>query len=95
MAATHAARPLTLARACAQPAHLFQVGMTCNGCKGAVTRILTGMPGVESFDANVEKKEVTVVGEREQAPPTLRRARPHARPAIPQALWTPTRCWRS
>ena len=38
----------------------FKVGMTCNGCSGAVTRILNKIDGVEKIDANVETKEVKV-----------------------------------
>ncbi len=38
----------------------FKVGMTCNGCSGAVTRILNKIEGVEKIDANVETKEVKV-----------------------------------
>ena len=36
--------------------------MTCGGCKNAVTRILGKIDGISSFDADVEKKEVTVTG---------------------------------
>ena len=39
---------------------LFKVGMTCGGCSGAVTRILSKIEGVEKVDANVETKEVKV-----------------------------------
>jgi copper chaperone len=36
--------------------------MTCTGCSGAVTRILTkaAAGGVESFDVNLEEQRVTV-----------------------------------
>ncbi len=40
----------------------FYCGMTCDGCKGAVSRILSKLPGVQSFDANVEEKLLTVTG---------------------------------
>lgn len=39
----------------------FNVGMTCGGCSGAVQRILSKIEGVESVDANLETKKVTVV----------------------------------
>ena len=38
----------------------FNVGMTCGGCSGAVTRILTKIEGVEKVDANLETKKVIV-----------------------------------
>ena len=38
----------------------FKVGMTCSGCSGAVQRILTKIEGVQSVDANLETKDVTV-----------------------------------
>ena len=38
----------------------FKVGMTCGGCSGAVTRILSKIEGVSSVDANVETKVVKV-----------------------------------
>ena len=38
----------------------FIVGMTCGGCSGAVTRILSKIEGVEKVDANVETKKVVV-----------------------------------
>eukprot|EP00405_Crypthecodinium_cohnii_P001169 CAMPEP_0194765762 /NCGR_PEP_ID=MMETSP0323_2-20130528/27184_1 /TAXON_ID=2866 ORGANISM="Crypthecodinium cohnii, Strain Seligo" /NCGR_SAMPLE_ID=MMETSP0323_2 /ASSEMBLY_ACC=CAM_ASM_000346 /LENGTH=78 /DNA_ID=CAMNT_0039695861 /DNA_START=77 /DNA_END=313 /DNA_ORIENTATION=+ len=36
------------------------VGMTCEGCAGAITRILTKLEGVEEVKCDVEKKEVAV-----------------------------------
>mmetsp|Transcript_6842 Transcript_6842/g.13647 ORF Transcript_6842/g.13647 Transcript_6842/m.13647 type:complete len:92 (+) Transcript_6842:84-359(+) len=39
----------------------YNVGMTCSGCSGAVTRILTKVEGVQSVDANVDTKKVVVV----------------------------------
>lgn len=36
--------------------------MTCDGCKGAVTRILSKVDGVQSFTADVANKTVTVTG---------------------------------
>jgi len=38
----------------------FKIGMTCGGCSGAVTRILSKVEGVSSVDANVETKAVKV-----------------------------------
>jgi len=42
------------------PETKFEVGMTCGGCQGAVTRILKKLDGVESVDANLETKLVTI-----------------------------------
>lgn len=39
---------------------VFNVGMTCEGCSGAVTRILKRVEGVENIDCNIEEKRVTV-----------------------------------
>ena len=36
--------------------------MTCDGCKGAITRILTKTEGVTSIDADVAAKKVIVKG---------------------------------
>lgn len=36
--------------------------MTCDGCKGAITRILTKTEGVKSIDADVAAKKVIVTG---------------------------------
>lgn len=36
--------------------------MTCNGCKGAVERIVGKLEGVEHFETNVERKELLVRG---------------------------------
>lgn len=38
----------------------LKVGMTCEGCVGAVTRILAKVPGVENISATVATKEVNV-----------------------------------
>lgn len=38
----------------------FKVGMTCGGCKTAVTKILQKTPGVSAIDADVDKKQVIV-----------------------------------
>jgi len=40
----------------------FYAGMTCNGCKNAVTKILNGTPGVTKIQADVEKKQIIVSG---------------------------------
>eukprot|EP00420_Gonyaulax_spinifera_P018303 CAMPEP_0197895754 /NCGR_PEP_ID=MMETSP1439-20131203/38084_1 /TAXON_ID=66791 /ORGANISM="Gonyaulax spinifera, Strain CCMP409" /LENGTH=76 /DNA_ID=CAMNT_0043516215 /DNA_START=51 /DNA_END=281 /DNA_ORIENTATION=+ len=39
----------------------FTVGMTCEGCSGAVTRILTKLDGVEKVECDIEQKKVKVV----------------------------------
>ena len=36
--------------------------MTCDGCKGAITRIVTKIPGVTRLDADVPSKRVLVTG---------------------------------
>ncbi|KAJ3675092.1 hypothetical protein LUZ60_004134 [Juncus effusus] len=41
---------------------VLKVGMSCQGCVGAVQRVLTKMEGVESFDINKEEQKVTVKG---------------------------------
>ena len=38
----------------------FNVGMTCGGCSGAVTRILSKIEGVVNVSADVETKKVVV-----------------------------------
>jgi len=40
----------------------FDVKMTCSGCSGAVTRVLSKKEGVRSFEVNLEKQEVVVHG---------------------------------
>ncbi|PIN08716.1 Copper chaperone [Handroanthus impetiginosus] len=40
----------------------LKVGMSCQGCVGAVRRVLGKMEGVESFDIDLEKQKVTVKG---------------------------------
>lgn len=40
----------------------FRVGMTCNGCVNAVTRVLGKVPGVEKVEPDLEKKYVKVTG---------------------------------
>ncbi|XP_043813982.1 copper transport protein ATX1 isoform X1 [Manihot esculenta] len=36
--------------------------MSCQGCVGAVKRVLGKMEGVESYDINLEEQKVTVKG---------------------------------
>jgi len=40
----------------------YYAGMTCDGCKGAVTRILSKIDGVQNFSADVANKKVVVTG---------------------------------
>ena len=49
----------------------FQVGMTCSGCADAVKRILGKIEGVESIDANVETKTVTVQADPSVSPQVM------------------------
>ncbi|XLS81703.1 hypothetical protein HN51_047534 [Arachis hypogaea] len=41
---------------------VLKVGMSCQGCVGAVNRVLGKMEGVESFDINLKEQKVTVKG---------------------------------
>ncbi|KAL2549052.1 HMA domain-containing protein [Forsythia ovata] len=41
---------------------VLKVGMSCQGCVGAVKRVLGKMEGVESFDIDIEQQKVTVKG---------------------------------
>ncbi|KAG9139051.1 hypothetical protein Leryth_027377 [Lithospermum erythrorhizon] len=41
---------------------VLKVGMSCQGCVGAVKRVLGKMDGVESFDIDLEEQKVTVKG---------------------------------
>lgn len=36
--------------------------MTCDGCKNAITRIVTRIPGVVNLNADVKEKKVLVTG---------------------------------
>ena len=47
---------------CACQTHEFYAGMTCDGCKNAITRIVTRIPGVTSMSADVAAKKVLVTG---------------------------------
>jgi copper chaperone CopZ len=42
--------------------------MTCGHCVNAVRTELTGVPGVESVDVNLDTKNVVVRGERIEVP---------------------------
>eukprot|EP00522_Entomoneis_paludosa_P006536 CAMPEP_0172456000 /NCGR_PEP_ID=MMETSP1065-20121228/13621_1 /TAXON_ID=265537 /ORGANISM="Amphiprora paludosa, Strain CCMP125" /LENGTH=73 /DNA_ID=CAMNT_0013208599 /DNA_START=60 /DNA_END=281 /DNA_ORIENTATION=+ len=46
----------------------FNVGMTCEGCAGAVKRILGKMDGVEQVDTDVGGKTVVVQADPSVAP---------------------------
>ncbi|GAA0185359.1 hypothetical protein LIER_32647 [Lithospermum erythrorhizon] len=41
---------------------VLKVGMSCQGCVGAVKRVLEKMEGVESFDIDHKEQKVTVKG---------------------------------
>eukprot|EP01018_Ginkgo_biloba_P019328 Gb_33825 [translate_table: standard] len=41
---------------------VLKVGMSCQGCVGAVKRVLDKMEGVETFDVDLKDKKVTVIG---------------------------------
>ncbi|KAL6634234.1 hypothetical protein ACP70R_026905 [Stipagrostis hirtigluma subsp. patula] len=41
---------------------VLSVAMSCGGCSGAVKRVLSKMPGVESFDIDMKEQKVTVRG---------------------------------
>ncbi|KAL9268488.1 Copper transport protein CCH-like protein [Drosera capensis] len=41
---------------------VLKVGMSCQGCVGAVKRVLGKMEGVETYDINLEEQKVTVKG---------------------------------
>ncbi|XP_059628418.1 copper transport protein ATX1-like [Cornus florida] len=41
---------------------VLKVGMACQGCVGAVKRVLGKMEGVESFDIDIKEQKVTVKG---------------------------------
>ncbi|KAI7820159.1 copper transport protein [Gamsiella multidivaricata] len=38
----------------------YDVTMTCGGCSGAVTRVLSKLQGVDKFDVSLETQKVTV-----------------------------------
>ncbi|GJN21204.1 hypothetical protein PR202_gb08664 [Eleusine coracana subsp. coracana] len=41
---------------------VLKVTMSCEGCSGAVRRVLSKMEGVESFDIDMKEQKVTVKG---------------------------------
>nr|QDQ70838.1 copper transport protein ATX1 [Zoysia japonica] len=41
---------------------VLKVTMSCEGCSGAVRRVLSKMQGVESFDIDMKEQKVTVKG---------------------------------
>ncbi|KAJ1383415.1 Heavy metal-associated domain, HMA [Sesbania bispinosa] len=41
---------------------VLKVAMSCQGCAGAVNRVLDKMEGVESFDIDLKEQKVTVKG---------------------------------
>ncbi|GLJ24903.1 hypothetical protein SUGI_0476490 [Cryptomeria japonica] len=41
---------------------VLKVGMSCQGCVGAVKRVLDKMEGVETYDVDLQEKKVTVKG---------------------------------
>ncbi|KAG0207717.1 Cytosolic copper metallochaperone [Mortierella sp. GBA30] len=42
------------------PVYTYDVTMTCGGCSGAVTRVLSKLEGVKTFDVSLETQKVTV-----------------------------------
>ncbi|KAJ1024775.1 hypothetical protein NDA16_002815 [Ustilago loliicola] len=45
-----------------QHEYKFEVVMTCSGCSGAVSRVLSKLDGVDSFDVSLENQTVVVKG---------------------------------
>lgn len=41
---------------------VLRVAMSCQGCVGAVNRVLSKMEGVDSFDIELKEQKVTVKG---------------------------------
>ncbi|XP_022150677.1 copper transport protein ATX1 [Momordica charantia] len=41
---------------------VLKVAMSCQGCVGAVKRVLGKLEGVESFDVDIDAQKVTVKG---------------------------------
>ncbi|GMH13246.1 hypothetical protein Nepgr_015087 [Nepenthes gracilis] len=41
---------------------VLKVGMSCEGCVGAVKRVLGKLEGVESYDIDLKEQKVTVKG---------------------------------
>ncbi|TYH87985.1 hypothetical protein ES332_D01G156200v1 [Gossypium tomentosum] len=42
---------------------VLKVGMSCEGCVGAVKRVLGKMEGVESYEVDLKEQKVTVKGQ--------------------------------
>ncbi|KAK3844150.1 MAG: copper transport protein [Linnemannia gamsii] len=42
------------------PVYTYDVTMTCSGCSGAVTRVLTKLDGVKTFEVSLDTQKVTV-----------------------------------
>ncbi|KAJ1019070.1 hypothetical protein NDA18_006221 [Ustilago nuda] len=45
-----------------QHEYKFEVVMTCSGCSGAVSKVLSKLDGVDSFDVSLENQTVVVKG---------------------------------
>ncbi|CCF50723.1 hypothetical protein NDA11_007646 [Ustilago hordei] len=45
-----------------QHEYKFEVIMTCSGCSGAVSKVLSKLDGVDSFDVSLENQTVVVKG---------------------------------
>ena len=43
--------------------YTFHVGMTCEGCSGAVSRILSKIEPIQDFTCDIEAKTVTIRGQ--------------------------------
>jgi copper chaperone len=44
----------------------FKVGMTCDGCSSACTRILTKIDGVTDVQCDVAKQQILVTGDADE-----------------------------
>ncbi|DAZ96787.1 TPA: hypothetical protein N0F65_005785 [Lagenidium giganteum] len=53
----HPHRPITMSKVTE-----FKVGMTCDGCSSACTRILNKIDGVTDVKCDVEKQQILVTG---------------------------------
>lgn len=40
----------------------YKVGMTCDGCSNAISRILCKIDGIQSYQTDVSKQQVLVTG---------------------------------
>ena len=49
----------------------FRVGMTCEGCSGAVTRILQQVDGVSNIDCSIPEQSVVVTASLQVDPQDL------------------------